>query len=87
MVSKEVTVTNAAGFNMRASGMLCERAVKYDSHIEIKKGDSSYNAKSMLSVLGSGVRRGDEIEIMCEGADEEEALEAIAGLVNDGFIV
>ncbi len=85
MVSEKIKVTNPAGFNMRAAGMLCEEAVKYTSHIEIRKGDSSYNAKSMLSVLGSGVRNGYEIEIVCDGDDEKEALAGVCNLIASGF--
>ena len=44
-----------------------------------------YNAKSVLSVLGAGVRSGDEVEIVCDGEDEEEALSALIELVKTGF--
>ena len=35
------------------------------------------NAKSVLSVLGACVKCGDEIEIFCDGEDEEAALKAM----------
>ena len=43
------------------------------------------NAKSVLSVLGACVKCGDEIELICEGADEKEALETITELINGGL--
>ena len=43
------------------------------------------NAKSGLSVLGACIKSGDEIEIACEGADEEEALKEMIQLVEDGL--
>ena len=43
------------------------------------------NAKSVLSVLGACVKCGDEIEIMCEGADEQEALDNLVGAINSGL--
>ena len=43
------------------------------------------NAKSVLSILGACIRCGDEIDIHCTGEDEQEALEALVKLVNDGF--
>ena len=39
----------------------------------------------MLSVLGVCIKFGDEIEFVCEGTDEEEALEAVCTLADDGF--
>ena len=43
------------------------------------------NAKSVLSVLGACVKSGDEIEITCEGADEEEALAAVVHAIESGL--
>ena len=43
------------------------------------------NAKSVLSVLGACIKCGDEIEFVCEGEDEEEALAAMVRLVESGL--
>ena len=43
------------------------------------------NAKSVLSVLGACIKSGDEIEIICEGTDEEAALKGMTELVEDGI--
>ena len=43
------------------------------------------NAKSVLSVLGACVRCGDEIEFICEGEDEQEALEGMIRVVESGL--
>ena len=43
------------------------------------------NAKSVLSVLGACVKSGDEIEIVCEGEDEQKALDVMVQLVVDGL--
>ena len=55
-------------------------------HITFHYGASgTANAKSVLSVLGACIKSGDEIEIVCEGEDEEEALKALVALVENGF--
>ena len=43
------------------------------------------NAKSVLSVLGACIKSGDEINLICEGEDEEEALSAITQYIKDGL--
>ena len=43
------------------------------------------NAKSVLSVLGACVKSGDEIELICDGEDEEEAMKAMVEAVEDGL--
>jgi phosphocarrier protein len=56
--------------------------MRYESRItiELRDGSTHANAKSVLSVLAAGVRCGDEIRICCDGADEEEALEALGSI-------
>ena len=85
MVSDKIKISNPSGFHLRPAGMFCETAVSFDSSIRFKKGERDYNAKSVLSVLGAGVKSGDEIEIICEGSDEAEAIESLLELVRSGF--
>lgn len=75
MVSQKVKIKNPSGLHVRPAGFLCETAVKFQSTITFisSKGNVS-NAKSLLSVLGAGVRYNDELEFICEGPDEEAAL-------------
>ena len=43
--------------------------------------ENTANAKSVLSVLGACVKCGDEIEFVCEGEDEAEALKTLVEAV------
>ena len=43
------------------------------------------SATSVLSVLGACVKCGDEIELTCEGEDEEEALKALVNAIESGL--
>ena len=43
------------------------------------------DGKSILGILLLGASRGTTIEITAEGSDEEEAVEALAALVDDCF--
>jgi len=65
--------------------MLCNEAIKYQSTIHIHFREAMSNAKSVLSVLGSCIKSGDEVEFICEGPDEEQALQAIIQLVESGL--
>lgn len=75
MISQKVKIKNPSGLHVRPAGFLCDTAMNYKSNITFvsSKGNVS-NAKSFLSVLGAGVRYGDELEFICDGPDEEEAL-------------
>ena len=65
--------------------MLCNEAIKYQSSIRFRSEGNTTNAKSVLSVLGACIKCGDEIEFICEGPDEQEALDAMVQLVESGL--
>ena len=83
MVTQKVQIINPTGLHLRPAGIFCQEAMKYTSSITFHYGAA--NAKSVLSVLGACIKSGDEIEIVCEGEDEEEALKALVALVENGF--
>lgn len=85
MVSRKVTVTNPTGLHLRPAGNLCKKAMKYKSMITFQFRDTTANAKSVLSVLGACVKSGDEITLICEGEDEQEALDALTAAVESGL--
>lgn len=86
MVSQKVKIINPTGLHLRPAGIFCQEAMNYISRITFRYGlDATANAKSVLSVLGACIKSGDEIEIVCEGEDEEEALRRLVTLVENGF--
>ena len=85
MVSATVKVIDETGLHMKPAGILCRKAVKFHSTVKIKNETGIYNAKSVLSVLGACVKCGDEIELVCEGADEQEALKALTDAISSGL--
>lgn len=85
MVSKKVVIQNPTGLHLRPAGILCKTAMQFKSLITFTFENTTANAKSVLSVLGACVKSGDEIEIICEGVDEKEALETIVSAVESGL--
>lgn len=85
MVSQKVIITNPTGLHLRPAGIFCNTAGKFECKVTFKYGNSIANAKSVLSVLGACIKKGDEIEITCEGEDEEEACTAMVQAVLSGL--
>ena len=83
MVSKKVKINEEAGLHLRPAGKLCNEAIKYKSKITMKSNNVNANAKSVISVLSACVRCGNEIEFVCEGEDEEEALAAMIDVIQE----
>ncbi len=85
MVSQKVVIQNPTGLHLRPAGILCKTAMQFKSLITFTFENTTANAKSVLSVLGACVRSGEEIEIICEGADEQAALKAMIEAVESGL--
>ena len=85
MVKQKVILKNLTGLDLRPVGILCDVAVQFQSKISICFENGSTNAKSILGVLGSGIKNGDEIEVVCEGSDEKAALEGMLRIIEEGL--
>ena len=85
MVRQKITIKNPTGLHLRPAGILCKEAMRFQSLITFNYRGNTANAKSVLSVLGACIKTGDEIELVCEGADEELALASIVKIIDEGF--
>lgn len=85
MVRQKLKVVNPSGLHLRPAGNLCNIAMKYGSLITFEYEDGVANAKSVLSVLGACIKSGDEITIICEGEDEQEALNELVEGIKEGL--
>lgn len=89
MVSDKVVIKNPTGLHLRPAGLFCKTAMQFKSRITVQKRtrheDVTANAKSVLSVLGACIKSGDEITIICEGEDEQKALDKMVQIVKDGL--
>ena len=75
MVKENIIVTSQLGI----AGAMCDAAIKFDSNISFEYAEGkTANAKSVISILASGVKCGDEITLIADGSDEEEALKTVS---------
>lgn len=70
-------IKDEIGIHARPAGMLAKEAKKFNSKIIITKDGRSAEATKMIELMGMGVKKGNLIEVMIEGADEDAALDAI----------
>lgn len=85
MQKQKIVIKNASGLHLRPTGILCNEAIKYKSTVKFQSGNTLTNAKSVLSVLGACIKSGDEVEFICEGPDEEEAMAAMIRIIESGL--
>ena len=85
MVSKEVQIKNRAGIHARPAALLVQKANEFDSQIFFEKDDNKVNGKSIMGIITLGASYNAKINIITDGADENEALEAIVHLFENRF--
>lgn len=86
MVSKKVTVVNAQGLHMRPAGVLAKAAAAHkECSATLNVNGKSVNAKAVMQIMSAGIKCGTEVEIVCDGAQEQAVLDEIAGMFESGF--
>ena len=85
MFSKEVVVQNQVGLHARPATFFIQRANEFKASIWVEKDERKVNAKSLLGVLSLGITKGTTINILSDGVDEEEAVNALVELIESNF--
>ncbi len=85
MKKEKIVLKNETGLHARPASELAKLAAKFNCDININVGDKKVNAKSILSIMAAGIKANTEIEIECNGADEEIALKEIIEAINNKF--
>ena len=85
MCTKNVVVNNQVGLHARPATFFIQKANEFKCSIWVELEDRRVNAKSLLGVLSLGIVKGTEISLIANGADEEEAEEALAALISSDF--
>ena len=80
MTEREVEVVNTLGIHARPSSMIVKTAQQFTSTISISKSGADADAKSIMSVMMLAATCGSKVTIRAAGDDENQAIEAIAGL-------
>mgnify|MGYP003370283985 CR=1 FL=1 len=85
MRKEKIILRNETGLHARPAAELAQIAGKYQSEINLYIGEKKINAKSILNIMSAGIKGNTEIEIECNGTDEETALEEIVKAFNNNF--
>lgn len=79
--SRTLTLVNASGLHARPAADLVQLVATFDAAVLVNGVD----ARSMLRILGLGLDRGATVEVSATGTQAQEAVDAVAALVERGF--
>jgi len=85
MQNRNFTIVNRLGLHARAAAQLVQTANRFSSEVVLIKDDVEVNGKSIMGILLLAAPKGTELTVTVEGEDEEQAMNVIAALIEDGF--
>ena len=86
MPSETVEIVNQRGLHARASAKFVNAVARLDGvDVKVAKDGNLANGGSILGLMMLGAAKGDSIDITVDGADAEQVLLKLVGLVKDGF--
>lgn len=83
--SRTFQIKNKLGMHARAATAFVQTANRFDCEVVIRKDGLEVNGKSIMGVLQLAAAKGQQIEVVADGAESEAALEAIGTLIADLF--
>ncbi len=83
MVKEDVMLNNKTGLHARPATEISKEAMKYKSDIKFVVNGKTLNAKSPLMIMAAGIKSKSEMEIICDGEDEKEALKGLMTVIKN----
>jgi phosphotransferase system HPr (HPr) family protein len=82
---RQVTILNTLGLHVRPSAAFAGTASKFRARVHVIKDGQSVNAKSSIDLLTLAAVVGTRLTLRAEGDDADEAVQALAGLIETRF--
>ena len=83
MTKRTVTIELASGLEARPIAMLVQLASSYESTIYVQSDNKKINAKSIMGMMTLRLCQGEELTVVAEGRDEEEAAKGLELFLSD----
>lgn len=77
MVKESLKLELKNGLEARPAALFVQIASKFESHISVVVNEKKVNAKSIMGMMSLGAIKGQVIEIISEGEDEQEAVQSL----------
>lgn len=85
MIEKTLPITNKLGLHARAAAKLSHLSNTFNSDIYLIYHEDKVNAKSLLGILTLAATVGNDVTIVANGDDEQNAVDTLADLFQRKF--
>ena len=84
-VGRTVEIVNERGLHARASAKFVKLASTFDAEVQVSRDGSTVDARSIMGLMMLAAGIGSTIEISAEGAEAQQAVDALCELVENRF--
>lgn len=84
-IERQAVICNDEGLHFRPIMQFVDVASRYESTITVHCEDRQADGRSPMELLMLVATNGSTLKIVADGADAEEAITALAGLIESGF--
>lgn len=84
-LTRTVVVTNPQGLHARPADLFVKLATRFAAKVELVKDHERVDGKSILSIMTLAAAEGTRLSIEAVGPDAQQALDALAALVEQDF--
>lgn len=85
MAQREFTIQNKLGIHARPAAQFVKMASKFTCDIQVEKDGEEVDGKSIMGLMMLAAGHGSVIQVSAEGDDADEALAALAELIEKKF--
>ncbi len=78
-------ITDEQGIHARPAGLFVKEAAGCECNVTIAKESIVVDALRILGVMRLGVKKGQEIVLQTEGADEDEAMDKLSAFLQENL--
>jgi len=82
MVEKTVTIQLKTGLQARPAALFVQEANRFGADIFLMKDGKKVNAKSIMGLMSLAISSGVTVKLIADGADEQEAIDALTDFIN-----
>ena len=84
-IRRAVIIRNTQGLHVRPAERFAKTAMQFGSQIDVICESQRVDAKSIMHLLTLGARQGTKLVLEALGDDAQQAVDALAQLVENGF--
>ncbi len=81
-LKQEITLKTTDGLHAALAAKVVQLAGQFDAYIQVEYEDKVMDAKSLLGLLSLAIPYGENLHIIADGVDAEEAIREIQKLLS-----